>query len=256
MKTRRAGFAGGGPRIQHHGQLPDQHSYFNIRSRGSICAPRREIFPACIFAFCSPIVPLAARCFSLLPLAPMCCRAKLCRRHVARVSRNTGSPLVTAGRHWPSDLGSPPFYLGAAAALAHHASLTRHLRPGARACVSAFASYTKQNTHTHKHKLNFNRPAVKSPISSPFVTNQIHPGIQVSMLISSQKHLFCTQIERKQHIYFSTYCLLQKTLCFFSRLQLMPCCTSHMFGRRQTRGSCGVSSESLRAPGCFWERRH
>lgn len=155
-ETRRSGFAGGGAHIQHHGQLPGQHSSFNIRSCGSMFAPRREIQ-----YFRHVFLHLALLLFPSLPAASRSNvrRAKLCHRHVARVSRNTGSPLVTAGRHWPSDLGSPPFYLGAAAALAHQASLTQHLRPGARACVSAFASYTKQNTHTNRNCV------LKSPIS-------------------------------------------------------------------------------------------
>lgn len=126
-------------------QLHGPPSSFHICSCGSISlhAGKHKISPASIFAFaffiCFP------RC--LQPVIPASRssvhRAKLCLRHVTLVSSNTRSPLVTAGRRCPSDPSSAPFHLGAAAAaLAHQAWPTPHLRPGVRACVSTFAPCT------------------------------------------------------------------------------------------------------------------
>lgn len=123
-------FVGGGPSFsttvrRHHLTLV---SGWSVSLRGGT----HKISPVCIFAFaffcCSP------RCLLLLIAAsrPSVCPAKLCHRHVMLVSSSTRSPLVTAGRRCPSDLGSAPFHLGAAAALAHQASLTQHLRPALR----------------------------------------------------------------------------------------------------------------------------
>lgn len=96
---------------------PDNACLLTSVLAGALFAPRREIFPACIFAFCSPIVPLTAHCFSLLPPAPVCAVPK-CATAMSRWFPETPGP---PGHSWP------PLALGS--------GLTPIL-PGRRCCIS------------------------------------------------------------------------------------------------------------------------